>query len=58
MSGKAGGGAQGRLEDLRGTLHVQSFVRAFVVEDIHELVEALMLLHTSGYKYSPQTQRI
>src|ERR1700724_3916685 len=37
---QAGVGARRRLVDLRGTLPVQSFVRAFVVEYIHELVEA------------------
>src|SRR5438309_3412330 len=41
---QAGVGARRRLVDLRGTLHVQSFVGTFVVEDLHELVEARLLL--------------
>jgi len=41
-------GTRGRLVDLCWTLHVQSFVRAFVVEDIDELVEAGLLLQEIG----------
>ena len=35
---------RGRFVDLCRTFHVQSFVRALVVEDLDELVEASLLL--------------
>ena len=41
---QAGVGTRGRLVDLGRTFHVQRFVRAFVVEDLDELVEAGLLL--------------
>jgi hypothetical protein len=37
-------GAAGRLVNLRGTLHVQRFVWAFVVEDLDEVIELSLLL--------------
>src|ERR1700734_297217 len=41
---QAGVAARGRLVDLCGTLHVQRFVRAFVVEDLDEVIELGLLL--------------
>jgi len=41
---QSGVGTWGRLVDLHRTLHVQSFVRTFVVEDLDKLVEAGLLL--------------
>jgi hypothetical protein len=37
-------GAGGRLIDLDWALHIQSLVRALVIEDFHELIEAGLLL--------------
>src|SRR5215471_10413048 len=37
-------GARRRLIDIRRTLHAESFVRSFVVEDLDEFVEACLLL--------------
>ena len=42
--GKSGIGTRGPLIDFGRTLHVQGFVRTFVVEDIDELVEPGLLL--------------
>ena len=44
MSGNPGVGTRGRLVDLCRAFHVQSFVRAFVVEDLDEIIEAGLLL--------------
>ena len=41
---QAGVGSRGRLVDLRGTLHVQGFMRAFVVENLDEVIELGLLL--------------
>ena len=43
-SGQSLIGARGGLIDLRWALHVQGFVRAFVVEDFDEVIEAGLLL--------------
>src|ERR1700751_363458 len=45
--------AVGRLVDLRRALHVQGFVRTLVVEDLHELVEASLLLQKIGSRRLP-----
>lgn len=34
--------------DFRGALHIQSFMRTLLVEDLHELVEAGLLLEEVG----------
>lgn len=39
---------RGRLVDLRRALHIQSFVRALVVEDLDKLVETRLLLKKIG----------
>ena len=39
---------RGGLVDLRRTFHIQSFVRALVVEDLNEFVEAGLLLQEVG----------
>ena len=44
MSGKPGIGTWRRVVDFRRTLHVQRFVRAFVVEDVDKFVKAGLLL--------------
>jgi hypothetical protein len=41
---ESGVDAFARLIDLRGTFHVQRFVRALVVEDVDEFVKASLLL--------------
>ena len=46
--GQAGVRAWRRLIDFCGTLHIQSFMRALLVEDVHELVEAGLLLEEVG----------
>src|SRR5262249_16108353 len=43
-----GVGTGGRLVDFRRTLHIQSFVRALVVEDLNEFIEAGLLLQEVG----------
>ena len=45
---QSGVGTWGRLVHLGRTFHVQSFVRAFVVEDLDELVKASLLLKKIG----------
>src|SRR5262249_43701433 len=45
---QSGVGAQRGLIDLRRTFHIQSFVRALVVEDLNEFVEAGLLLQEVG----------
>lgn len=46
--GQAGVRARRRLIDFGGTLHIQSFMRTLPVEDLHELVEAGLLLEELG----------
>jgi len=48
MSGKPDVGTRGRLVDLGRTFHIQSFVRALVVEDLNKFVEAGLLLQEVG----------
>jgi hypothetical protein len=43
-----GVGTRGRLVDLRRTFHIQSFVRALVVEELKEFIEASLLLQKVG----------
>src|SRR5436853_2965085 len=43
-----GVGTRRRLVDFRRTFHIQSFVRALVVEDLHEFVETGLLLQEVG----------
>ena len=40
--------ARGRLIDLRGALHAQSLVRALLVENLEEVIEAGLLLQEIG----------
>ena len=46
--GQSGVGTRGRLVDLGRAFHVQSFVRAFVVEDLDKVIEAGLLLQEVG----------
>jgi hypothetical protein len=45
---QAGVGPWGRVVDFRRTLHVQRFVRAFVVEDVDKCVKPDLLLQEVG----------
>src|SRR5215469_6917586 len=45
-------GTSGRLVDFRRTLHVQSFVQTFVVEDVDKFVKASLLLKEIGGRRS------
>src|SRR6201984_281314 len=44
-----GVGTRGGLVDLRRTFHIQSFVRALVVEDLHEFVETGLSGHPTSW---------
>jgi hypothetical protein len=46
--GQAGVRAWRRLIAFCGTLHIQSFMRTLLVEDVHELVEAGLWLEEVG----------
>ena len=45
---QAGVGTRGGLVDLRRAFHIQSFVRALVIEDLDKFVEASLLLQEVG----------